>query len=51
MEIKTDLWDMVERERKAQLYIEECALRRIERRCTALFTVGGLVLLLLAIIN
>ncbi len=28
MEVKTDIWDIVERERRARAYIEWCALRR-----------------------
>lgn len=28
MEIKTDIWEIVERERRARAYIEWCALRR-----------------------
>ena len=49
--IKTDLWDVIERERKAKEYIEECAIRRFENRCNMFFVVGGLVLLLLVLIN
>lgn len=28
MEIKTDIWEIVKRERRARAYIEWCALRR-----------------------
>ena len=49
--IKTDLWDVIERERKAKEYIEECAIRRFENRCNMFLVVGGLVLLLLVLIN
>lgn len=49
--IKTELWDVIERERKAKEYIEECAIRRFENRCSMVLAVGGLVLLLLVLIN
>lgn len=49
--IKTDLWDMVERERRAKDYIEFCAIRRTERIINVLFVIGGLVLLSLPLFN
>lgn len=49
--IKTDLWDVIERERKAKEYIEECAIRRFENRCGMIFAIGGVILLLLVLIN
>lgn len=49
--IKTDLWDMVERERKAREYLEECAIRRTEKIINVLFVIGGIVLLSLILFN
>lgn len=50
--IKTDLWEMIERERRAQEYIEYCALRRFKRKFSiAMAIVSILGVVMLVIIN
>lgn len=49
--IKMDLWESIERERKAKEYLEECAIRRTEKIINVLFVIGGLVLLSLILFN
>lgn len=48
---KTDLWESIERERRAIEYIEYCAIRRLEKRVAMFIVVGSLCFLLLAIIK
>ena len=50
--IKTDLWEKIERERRAIEYIEYCALRRFERRCRIVMAVASIIAIaMLVIIN
>lgn len=58
MEIKTDVWEAIERERllaererKAEEYIEYCITRRYERYFNILMVIGGFALLSLVVIK
>lgn len=49
--IKTELWDIIERERKALDYIEYCEARRFMRKCTMFVISAGVIFIILALIN
>jgi hypothetical protein len=49
--IKTELWEIVERERKALDYIEYCEARLFLRKCTTFVVCAGIVFIILALIN
>ncbi|SFU36816.1 hypothetical protein [Butyrivibrio sp. INlla21] len=49
--VKTELWEMVERERRALDYIEYCETRRFLKKCTMFVAGMGLAFVILVLIN